>query len=453
MILKESQPSMKELIQLMESASKIKFQSFMTEKEFLQELHSKNYGKLYENLEPSIKHKLDKEIDDFLNIDLYDHLVEEVLREYQEDLLLEGIKDISANDIKLGLQGLSSDIQNSETLKKIAIHSRKAMRALTGPFMKKMLGEALLVVHKGSVELLKKLFNMPRYIYRTIYALTFGLLGTVFTKTQIALGSLGALIGVPYLMNWLSANQAGKDAVSKVGEIIQSSGEGTIIDSINVIEKGTEYGVEQTTGIEVDWNWTQGLKDTKDAVGDFTSKMWDKIRGVGDADSSLPSDMPEIIIQPSFWDNWVEQWQNYQAGDLLRSDSNSRFTDKVVDGFEGAVHCAGYVLEQGGYAAEKGFNALMKIAPQVNDYCQAMGYGNVIAMALVIVSLGAAHQGVKNTLENGLPWVRSPGWAQKLKNKMFNKFNKVIQKDLDKTVNKAMEKYKQEQQAKTGKTQ
>ena len=36
---------------------------------------------------------------------------------------------------------------------------------------------------------------------------------------------------------------------------------------------------------------------------------------------------------------------------------------------------------------------------------------------------------------------------------MFNKFNKVIKKDLDKTVNKAMEKYKQEQQAKTGKTQ
>ena len=104
MILKESQPSMKELIQLMESASTIKFQSFITEEALYEELRSKDYDNLYENLEPRRKKDLDAKIDEFFDTVVYDTLIEHAIQEHQKELLLEfGSVKITPDDVKRGL--------------------------------------------------------------------------------------------------------------------------------------------------------------------------------------------------------------------------------------------------------------------------------------------------------------------------------------------------------------
>ena len=96
----------------------------------------------------------------------------------------------------------------------------------------------------------------------------------------------------------------------------------------------------------------------------------------------------------------------------------------------------------------------------IDEYCRSMGYGNILIAALVLFAVGATHQGIKNTIDTGLPWRRKPGYLSKVTKKVQKDTMKQLQPYIDQAVKDTMAKElakvnqgPQQQQPETGKTQ
>ena len=462
MILKESQPSMKELIQLMESASTIKFQSFITEEALYEELRSKNYDKLYENLEPSLKKDLDAKIDDFFDTVVYDTLIEHAIEEHQKELLLEfGSVKITPDDVKRGLKGLNDKVKNSEALKQLSIYMRKAMTYLKGPYIRRMMGTMILAVHENRWEPVKFLLNCPRYFYMVIFGLTFGLLGKFLTKAGVAATALGTAIGLPYLYTLFSSTvgpSATKSTMDSVKDLVTDAEPNAPIQNmLNAVETTGELGVELATGKDQDWGITDKFSQFTDKVGNKVADFFN--RGGGE---TTTADVPEPLKDPTTWEKTVEMLKTWEADPegVLRSPENTWITDRGIDGMELLINYWGWLLEKGGQATQMGIGSLKTHWPMIDEYCRSMGYGNILIAALTLFAVGAVHQGVKNTIETGLPWRRKPGYLSKVTKKMQKDTMKQLQPYIDQSVKDTMAKElakinqgPQQQQPETGKTQ
>ena len=462
MILKESQPSMKELVQLMESASTIKFQPFITEEALYEELRSKDYDKLYENLEPSLKKDLDAKIDEFFDTVVYDTLIEHAIEEHQKELLLEfGSVKITPDDVKRGLKGLNDKVKNSEALKQLSIHMRKAMTYLKGPLMRRMMGAMILAVHKYKWEPVKFLLNCPRYFYMMIFGLTFGLLGKFLTKAGVAATALGTAIGVPYLYTLFSSTvgpSATKSTMDAVKDIVTDAEPNAPIQNmLNAVETTGELGVELATGKDQEWGLTDKFSQFTDKVGNKVADFFN--RGGGE---TTTADVPEQLKDPTVWEKTVEMLKMWEANPdgVLRSPENTWIADRGIDGLELLINYWGWLLEKGGQATQMGIGSLKTHWPMIDEYCRSMGYGNILIAALTLFAVGAVHQGVKNTIETGLPWRRKPGYLNKVSKKMQKDTMKDLQPFIDQAVKDAMAKElakvnqgPQQQQPETGKTQ
>ena len=465
MVLKESQPSMKELIQLMESASTIKFQSFMTEEALYKELRSKDYDKLYENLEPSLKKDLESKIDDFFDTIVYDALLEHTIEEHQKELLLEfGSVKITPDDVKRGLKGLNDKVKNSEALKQLSIRMRKAMTYLKGPYIRRMMGTVLLAVHEKRWEPIKFLLNCPRYFYMVIFGLTFGLLGKFLTKTGAAATALGTAIGLPYLYTLFSDTvgpSATKSTMDSAKDLVAGAEPNAPIQNmLNAGETLGELGVELATGKEQNWGVTDYFSSLKDKVGNKVTDFFN--RGGGDTTTTTTADASEQLKDPTTWEKTVEMlktWETDPEG-VLRSPENTWITDRGIDGLELLINYWGWLLEKGGQATQMGIGQLKTHWPMIDEYCRSMGYGNILIAALVLFAVGATHQGIKNTIDTGLPWRRKPGYLSKVTKKVQKDTMKQLQPFIDQAVKDAMAKEMakvnqgpQQQQPETGKTQ